>query len=258
MPVHLYGQMCDMVALDALASKYGLKIIEDAAHCVEGERDRLRPGSGGSLACFSFYATKNLTCGEGGAITTNDDALYQRLRLLRLHGMSKTAIDRFRDGYSHWDMVAMGWKYNMSNIEAAILLPQFDRMDSKLAQREKLASLYEAHLAKDSRIRLFDRLPGIHARHVFTIRVKKRDEVIASLQSQSIGAVVNYRAVHLMSYFQELLNHPRGSFPNAEAIGDQVLSIPFYPQMPEEWVGRVSQAVRIALDVTQSAPFESL
>ena len=111
-PVHLYGQMCDMHALRSIADHHGLHIIEDAAHCIEGTRDGIKPGQLGDTACFSFYATKNLTCGEGGAVITNDPEVADRLRLLRSHGMTKIAIDRERDGYSHWDMVLFGWKYS--------------------------------------------------------------------------------------------------------------------------------------------------
>ena len=94
------------------------------------------------MACFSFFATKNLTCGEGGAVTCRSDEMRERLRLLRLHGMTKTSADRWRDGWTPWDMVSLGWKYNLSNIEAAIMLPQLDRMEPKLRERERLAGLY--------------------------------------------------------------------------------------------------------------------
>ena len=112
-PVHLYGQMCDMKALRTIADRHGLSIVEDAAHCIEGSRDGIRPGQVSETACFSFYATKNITCGEGGAVVTRHRDLYDKLRLLRLHGMTKTAYDRHREGYRHWDMTVMGWKYNM-------------------------------------------------------------------------------------------------------------------------------------------------
>src|SRR5262249_54393998 len=102
MPVHLYGHMVDMRALRRVADQFGLAIVEDAAHCVEGARDGVRPGALSETACFSFYATKSLACGEGGAVVTNDPALAERLRLLRLHGMTKNAYDRSREGYQHW------------------------------------------------------------------------------------------------------------------------------------------------------------
>src|SRR6516165_1624371 len=143
MPVHLYGLMCDMRSLRAIADRHGLKIVEDSAHCVEAKRYGVGPGELGETACFSFYATKNLTCGEGGALATDDTALYEKLKLLHLHGMTKTAYDRSREGYLHWDMIALGWKYNMSNIEAALLLPQFNRLQHKLEQRTVLARRYD-------------------------------------------------------------------------------------------------------------------
>src|SRR5262245_10169000 len=114
LPVHLYGLMCDMRALRAIADKHSLRLIEDAAHCIEGARDGVRPGELSDAACFSFYATKNLTCGEGGAIALDDDAMMDRLKLLRLHGMTRMAEESAREGYRHWDMVLLGWKYNMS------------------------------------------------------------------------------------------------------------------------------------------------
>ena len=142
LPVHLYGLLCDMRALRAIADKHGLAIIEDAAHCVEGIRDGVRPGGLAEVACFSFYATKNLSCGEGGAMVTDDSELYEKLKMLRLHGMTKNANDRHREGYQHWDMKILGWKYNMDNIQAAILLPQLERLDRKLVHRERLADRY--------------------------------------------------------------------------------------------------------------------
>ena len=196
LPVHLYGLMCDMRALKTIADQHGLRIIEDAAHCIEGKRDGIRPGELSDAACFSFYATKNLTCGEGGAITVHDDALAERLKLLRLHGMTRMAQESAREGYRHWDMVVMGWKYNMSNVEAALLLPQFDRMDAKLARRHALAERYERAFADMDGIKVPSSRPNsVHARHIFTIWCDgcQRDDLLAYLHAERIGAVVNYR-----------------------------------------------------------------
>src|SRR5207253_6489073 len=138
--------------------------------CIEGERDGIRPGRLGEVASFSFYATKNLTCGEGGAVATDDDDLAERLRLLRLHGMTKTAADRHREGYSHWDMVTLGWKYNMDNIHAALLLPQLDRLESNLQKRQALAARYESRLATVPGVSRPATLPGVvHPHHLFTV-----------------------------------------------------------------------------------------
>ncbi|MBC7369561.1 MAG: DegT/DnrJ/EryC1/StrS family aminotransferase [Undibacterium sp.] len=247
LPVHLYGQMCDMRALRAIADRQKLAIIEDCAHCVEGERDGVRPGLLSEAACFSFFATKNLTCGEGGAIVTRDAARARQLRLLRLHGMDKTAADRARDGYQHWDMVTMGWKYNMDNLQAALLLPQFDRLETKARRREALAQLYLNELAGIAGLSSPLRLPGVrHANHLFTVWIGegRRDSVIAGLQQRGISCVVNYRAIHLLTYFRDRFGFRPGAFPQAERIGDETISLPFYPTMADADVVAVANALR--------------
>lgn len=251
-PVHLYGHMCDMRRLHQIADRHNLRLIEDAAHCVEGMRDGIRPGQLSDAVCFSFYATKNLSCGEGGGIACTDDDLYQRLRLIRVHGMTKTAADRAREGYQHWDMTMLGWKYNMSNIEAAILLPQFDRLDSKWESRRQLADRYRQGLSGLDAIDIpTDSVgPGNrHALHLFPIRTKDvdRDQLIARLIEAEVEVVVNYRAIHLLSYFRDTFGYERGAYPIAESIGDRTVSLPFYPGMPTDKVDavieRLAQAV---------------
>lgn len=253
LPVHLFGLMCDMRALRAIADRHGLAIVEDAAHCVEGVRDGLRPAMAGETACFSFYATKNLTCGEGGAVVTNDSNLYEKLRLLRAHGMTKVAADRAREGYTHWDMLVMGWKYNMSNIEAALLLPQFARLPSKLAAREKLARRYSAKLADVPGLRIpaqSTHTNDVHARHLFPIWIDggRRDEVVTKLQQQRVEVVVNYRAIHLLSFFRETFGFKIGDFPVAEAIGEATISLPFFPSMSINDVDVVVDHLRTILE----------
>ena len=247
LPVHLYGLLCDMRALRAIADKHGLAIVEDAAHCVEGIRDGVRPGALSNAACFSFYATKNLTCGEGGALTTDDPALLESLRMLRLHGMTKSAADRHREGYQHWDMKMLGWKYNMDNIQAAMLIPQLQRLDSKLPRREKLAAMYGERLGQLNWLQI----PGVpqdvvHARHLFPVWVDAplRDAMIQGLQQRGIQTVVNYRAIHLTTYLQTQLGYKAGDFPVAESIGDRTLSLPYYPDMPEQHIDIVCDAMK--------------
>jgi dTDP-4-amino-4,6-dideoxygalactose transaminase len=208
-------------------------LIEDAAHCIEGARDGIQPGQLGDTACFSFYATKNMTCGEGGAVVTNDPFLAEQFRLLRQHGMNKTAADRHREGYAHWDMVRHGWKYNMDNLQAAMLLPQLDRLEENGRRREALTKRYRAKLqSMDEATLPVTRPNSRHANHLFTVWVDERDDVIAGLQRRHIGVVVNYRAIHLLSYFREQFHFRPGQFPNAERIGDRTLSLPLYPTMP--------------------------
>ena len=247
LPVHLYGHVCDMRALRKLADSYGLKVVEDAAHCVEGTRDGVGTGQLSEATCYSFYATKNLTCGEGGALVTNDDELAAKVRLLRLHGMNKNANDRHREGYKHWDMTVLGWKYNMDNIQAAMLLPQMDRLEENWRKRRELAEYYEKRLWDIPDLSGPKTLPQTeHAHHLFTIWIGagKRDRVISELQKAGVGVMVNYRAIHLLSYFSENYGFKQGDFPVAERIGDATISLPFYPNMPLEDIDRVIEVLR--------------
>jgi len=252
-PVHLYGQMCDMRAIRAAADRHGLRVIEDAAHCVEGVRDGVRPGALADAACFSFYATKSLTSGEGGAVVTDDDALAARLRLLRLHGVTRTAADRHREGYRDWDVVLPGWKYNMDNVQAALLLPQLDRLQSNLDRRAALAARYEARLAPLRARgvgRPVTRPETRHAYHLFPVWVDggRRDAVVAGLQAEGVPVVVNYRAIHLLTWLRQAFGHAPGDFPGAERIGDVTLSLPFYPRMPVDDADYVVDALASAME----------
>jgi UDP-4-amino-4-deoxy-L-arabinose-oxoglutarate aminotransferase len=250
LPVHLYGQMCDMRALRSIADRHRLAVIEDSAHCVEGDRDGVRPGELAEAACFSFYATKSLTCGEGGALATNDTALAARLRLLRLHGMTKGAYDRHREGYRHWDMTALGWKYNMDNIQAALLLPQLERLWRNWERRDRLAWRYRELLADVGGLRWPQMLPGVrHAWHLFPAWIERgrRDAVVEALHGREIPTVVNYRAIHLLTYFRERFGFKPGAFPAAEWIGDATVSLPFYAAMPDADVTAVADALRAVL-----------
>ncbi len=245
-PVHLFGHMCDMTAIRGVAARHGLAVIEDAAQCVEGRLDGIGPGDLGRTACFSFYATKSLACGEGGAVVTDDGELADRLRLLRLHGMTATAADRMRDGYRHWDMVAMGWKYNMDNIHGALLLPQLSGLDERHSRRVRLADRYVQALSGVDGVAWPAQRPGaVHARHLFPVWVDsdRRDHIVRGLGEAGIEVMVNYRAVHLLSYLAELLGYRRGDFPVAEGIGDRSISLPLYPDMPMDHVDLVASAV---------------
>jgi dTDP-4-amino-4,6-dideoxygalactose transaminase len=243
-PVHLYGQMCDMKAIKQIADRYGLKIIEDSAHCIEGARDGIGPGQLGDIACFSFYATKNITSGEGGAVGTNDPELARRVMLLRQHGMSKEAAQRYSGAYQHWDMLECGWKYNMDNIHAALLLPQLAKIEDYWGRRRRLHELYTKGLSGVTQIG-FPEIPkaGRSALHLFTVWIDggKRDEVLAELNKSGIGVAVNYRAIHLLKFFRERYGFRRSMFPFSEAIGDSTISLPFYPRLTDEDVAFVIQ-----------------
>ena len=253
MPVHLYGQMCDMKAIREIADRHGLFVVEDAAHCIEGRRDGIAPGGLADTACFSFYATKNMTCGEGGAVVTSSDELADKLRLLRLHGMTSSAADREKTGYRHWDMVTMGWKYNMDNLQAAMLLPQLDRLQANSSKRQELAAYYRERLGGIDGIEAIETLPGVeHAWHIFAVKVKghSRDDLIAHLQRHGVSSMVNYRAIHLLTFFMERYGFTAGDFPVAESFGDAVLSLPFYPSMPKSHVDVIASVLSELSPVT--------
>jgi dTDP-4-amino-4,6-dideoxygalactose transaminase len=259
LPVHLYGQLADMRALRAIADQHGLFVVEDSAHGVEMERDAVRPGDLGDAAVFSFYATKNLTSGDGGAVVTKDAAVADRLRRLRNHGVSKAAADRHGSLYQHWDLVELGYKANLTDLDAALLRPQLPRAEARRADREQIAKRYESLLAE----RVTDmRAPaptvrgvpwlverrGQSSHHLFTFHTwpGERDAMLAKLGAAGIGTAVNYRAIHELSYLVEALGIPRGALPVAEEIGDRTISLPMYPTLSTADQDRVVEAVAAA------------
>jgi dTDP-4-amino-4,6-dideoxygalactose transaminase len=234
-PVHLYGHMADMHRLRAIANKYSVKILEDAAHCVEGSRDGYGPGHLGDAVVFSFYATKNMSCGEGGTIATNNQILAHKLSVLRLHGMNKSASQR-HNSYQHWDMEELGYKANMNDLQAAMLIPQLSKIQEQLNRREEISQKYESAFRTAG-----IKFPLVHdgtvsARHLFTIHVNPeyRDDILVKLQSSGIGIAVNYRAVHLRKYYRERYGFQKGQFPVAEQIGNSTISLPLYPNLTQE------------------------
>jgi len=250
LPVHLYGQMCDMRKIREIADKHHLAVIEDAAHAIEALRDGARPGQLSDAACFSFYATKNITSGEGGAVSTNNEEIAEKLKKLRLHGMSKGAAERYSKRYEHWDMEMLGWKYNMSNIQAALLLSQLGRIEQNWQRREDICRLYEEAFKKDSGVTCLKVLPNSKsARHLFTILVppKRRDSIMGQLQERGIGVAVNFLAIHLLTFYRQVFGYKRGSFPIAEKIGDRTITLPLYPKLSNE---EVQYVIKVVKDVT--------
>jgi UDP-4-amino-4-deoxy-L-arabinose-oxoglutarate aminotransferase len=237
-PVHLYGQMMDIAGLKTvLATRPDIAIVEDCAHCFEGERDGYKPGAHSTCAIFSFYATKNVTCGEGGAIITNDKVLHEKILATRLHGMSASAIDRFKSGsYRHWDMMRLGVKANLPDLLASLLPAQIATIDSRLAQRERIAMRYQQAFAS-----MPIRIPAAignnkHAHHLFVVHVPKeiRDSVLALLADRKIGCTVNFRSVPTLTYYAEKYGYTGEHFPISYEWGAGTVSLPFYPSLPVE------------------------
>jgi UDP-4-amino-4-deoxy-L-arabinose-oxoglutarate aminotransferase len=230
-----------------IADRHHLIIIEDAAHAIEASRDGIRPGELGDAVCFSFYATKNITSGEGGAVSTNKQEIAEKLKKLRLHGMSSSAADRYSRRYEHWDMEMLGWKCNMSNIQAALLLNQLENIEKRWQRREQICQMYEEAFKEDSGVTCIKVLPNSKsARHVFTILVPppKRDRILWQLQERGIGVAVNFRAIHLLTFYRQTFGCRRGMYPMAEKIGDSTITLPLYPKLTDEEVRYVIQTVK--------------
>jgi len=245
LPVHLYGTMADMRTIATIAKANGLKVIEDCAHCIEGERDGVRPGELGDIACYSFYATKNLTSGEGGAVATKNKEGAERIRLLRLHGMSADAVSRYGPLYKHWDMEVLGWKYNMDNIHAALLVRQIGRLDKNWKRRAEIAETYRNRLSSLPSLEL----PGVRGKsayHLQTVWVDRgqRDEVLRKMMEKGIGVTVNYRALHTLRYLRETFGFSPSDFPVADAIGERTLSLPLYAKLTDAEVDYVVDSLR--------------
>jgi UDP-4-amino-4-deoxy-L-arabinose-oxoglutarate aminotransferase len=255
LPVHMYGNLCDMRAISGIAKRYSLKVISDCAHTVEGRRDGMGSADLADAACYSFYTTKNISCGEGGAVATNDDQLAENIKRLRLHGMSKGAADRYHDLYQHWDMIELGAKGNLSDVQASLLIPQLNKLEGYLARREAIARRYEEAFLSMPGVD-FPRVPANtkSSRHLFTIWVADRDRFLHELQRRGIGVAVNYRPVHLLSYYREKFGFKPGDFPVAEKIGASTLSIPLYPSLHDEEVSRVIEAVGEIADLMTTKP----
>ena len=230
--VHLYGQMCDMKNIHSEFSQLGIRILEDCAHSFESNRDQYSPGAYSDAAVFSFYATKNITCGEGGAIITNNDALHNEIIQRILHGMTAGAADRFKTGsYVHWNMEMLGIKANLPDILASLLPTQISNLDEKLNMRSFLAQRYDQYF-HDLPLRLPSKISnGRNAHHLYPIWIPNnlRDTALQILANRNIGATVNFRPVNEMNYYKKKYSDNINSTPISSEWGGGVLSLPLYP-----------------------------
>lgn len=252
MPVDFAGQPPDMDAILAIGAKHGLPVLEDAAHSVGASYKGRRIGSVADITAFSFYATKNITSGEGGAFVTNNAAWAERAAIMSLHGISRDAWRRHTEpGYQHWDIIAPGFKYNMFDLQAALLGEQFRHIDAFWARRRDITMRLRAGLAGVAEVRaLVDRSDIVPAYHLFPIVVRvedltaDRDMIIKALEAENIGIGIHYRAVHLHPYYRDTFALRRGMFPRAEYYSDRTISLPFFPAMTDADVDDVIRAVK--------------
>lgn len=258
LPVHIAGYPCEMMRIIDIAGRHGLAVVEDAAHALPAEIGGRRIGSISNAAAFSFYATKNLTTGEGGMVTTNDDDLADRMRVLSLHGIRGDAWKRYtKGGRWFYEVVDQGYKYNMSDIQASLGLVQLSKLDRLQAIRLGHDRRFRETLA-DCPLILPPEQDDDHrsALHLFIVRIDPqrtswtREQLIEALRERGIFCSVHFIPVHLHPYYVEM-GYRRGMFPKAEEAYDCALSLPFYPAMPDESVSRVLEAVRQLLLIEQ-------
>lgn len=255
LPVHFAGRPLASSAFRQLADHRGVALIEDAAHCVEGVTAGAKIGSIADFTCFSFYATKNMTTGEGGMVTTSSADWADRMRVASLHGMSRDAWSRYAGGGSSaYDVVMPGFKYNMTDLQAALGLHQLAGIERRLLRREAIWRRYDAGLA-GLPLSLPPAVgPGArHARHLYTVLVDKaecglsRDELQATLRERGISTSVHFKALHLHSFYADRYGFRAGMFPVAEAISARTLSLPFSAALADGDVERVVNAVQACL-----------
>jgi dTDP-4-amino-4,6-dideoxygalactose transaminase len=252
LPVHFAGRACDMSALSALASEHGLTVIEDCAHAIETEYRGRKAGTIGDLGVLSFYSTKNVVTGEGGMVLTNDPEIAARIKVLALHGMSQDAWKRFGDdGYKHYDVVDVGFKYNMMDLQAAIGLHQITRVDVCWQRRLGVWQRYMSAFA-DLPVVLPAPLndESRHALHLFTLLVDEerspigRDALMSGLHKRKIGTGVHYRAIPTYTIYQQRSGWKLTDYPVSAAIGERTLSLPLSAKLSDEDVEDVVYAVR--------------
>jgi len=250
-PVHFAGHPVAMDEILALARQYGLRVIEDAAHALPASYRGRAIGTIGDVTAFSFYATKNLTTGEGGMLTTADAELADRMWTRRLHGMSWDAWRRYSGGRWRYDVSYPGFKYNMTDIAAAIGLVQLERLPMLHQRRQKIAALYSEFLADVPELRLPSARPDVeHAWHLYVVRLRPqrlritRDSLMEILKDKGIGTSVHFIPLHVHSYFRKTLNLTEEEFPVASMASETMLSLPLYTLMSDYDVEYVAGTLR--------------
>ena len=251
-PVHFAGHPCDMTPIQELADRHKLVIIEDAAHALESGYKGKKIGNLGNATAFSFYANKNITTGEGGMLVTNDDALAETIRIMRLQGISRDAWKRYgKSGFSHWEHTLAGHKCNMSDLNASIGIHQIKKVERFMTLRKKYVSMYDRAFADVAELEtLAVRDYATHAHHLYVISLHlerltiDRDGFLDAIQSTGIGVALHYVALHLQPYYVKNFNTKPRDFPIASNYSERVITLPLYPKMSSADVERVIGTVK--------------
>jgi len=258
LPVHVAGEPCDMVALHAIAG--GIPVVEDAAHALPAKIGERTIGALSTATCFSFYATKTLATGEGGMIATDDDALAERCRVMSLHGISRDAWKRYTaEGSWRYEILAPGFKYNLTDIASAIGLVQLGKLDAMWQRRVAIAARYDAAFADHRALQVPSRRAGNqHAWHLYMLRVHAdrvsggRDAFVEELRRRNIGASVHFIPLHLHPYYRDTYRYSPNDFPVAYREFLREVSLPIYSRMTDGDVDDVIAAVLASADALRA------
>jgi perosamine synthetase len=253
-PVHYAGYPCDMDTIMALASRYNLRIIEDAAHAFPTSYKRKMIGTLGDITCFSFYATKNITTGEGGMITTDNEEYANRMRIMSLHGISKDAWKRYTaEGSWYYEIIAPGYKYNLTDIAAGLGVAQLRKADAFLKRRMQIADRYHEAFQELNELDLPLVVEGkegtTHSWHLYVIRLNlqrlqiDRNRFIDELKRKGIGTSVHFIPLHIHPYYREVYGYQSDDFPVAYETYQRIISLPIYARMTDDDVTRVIESV---------------
>ena len=256
-PVHFAGQPCDMPALHRLAKARGLTVIEDAAHAIgaryehDGQSYQVGSCAHSDMTIFSFHPVKHITTGEGGVVTTNDPELYQKLLLLRSHGITRdSALMDAPEGPWYYEMQDLGFNYRMTDFQCALGLKQLERLDAFLERRWQIAAAYDEAFRDEAELILPHVASGcVSAFHLYVIQLKtlSRLEAFNRLRERHLGVNVHYIPVHLQPYYRQTFGYSRGAYPQAEAYYDRTITLPLYPKMTDDDVAYVIETVKVTL-----------
>ena len=251
-PVHYAGQPCEMDAIQAIAKRHGLRVIEDAAHALPTSYHGVRVGAISELTAFSFYATKTLTTGEGGMVTTDNEELATRMRMMRLHGIGRDAWKRYStEGSWYYEVLDTGFKYNLTDIQSAIGIVQLRKCDQMREARVKVAHRYSEAFEAERSLEVPTIMEGCEtAWHVYPLRLNletlsiTRSEMIEKLKKRGIGTSVHFIPLHMHPYYINTYGYCDEDFPVASQQYQRYLSLPIFPRMTESQIDYVIENVR--------------
>jgi len=251
-PVHFGGQPCEMDQILDIARRHNLRVIEDAAHALPAAHNGRTIGTIGDITCFSFYATKTITTGEGGMATTENPEWAERMRIMSLHGISHDAWKRYtKEGSWYYEILYPGFKYNLTDIAAAIGIEQLKKCNEFWEARQRIAMNYAKAFADLQQIQVPCCRNNVqHAWHLFVIQLNldrlkiNRNQFIEALRDKEIGTSVHFIPLHLHPYYRDRFGYKPEDFPNASAVFNRIISLPIYPEMSEGNVRDVIVAVR--------------